>query len=111
MPIAEKAKGIFDASLNLNMDLDQDMNPVWSSILGNGEFISDNIELNASQIFSRISKVLKVDAFENPATGPINLSFNIMDGKIYNKPFSITMDDIQMEVSAGPGWINKLIII
>ncbi|MCB2208531.1 MAG: AsmA family protein [Bacteroidetes bacterium] len=102
-PIAEKAKGIFDASINFNMDLDQDMNPVWSSILGNGEFISDNIELNASQIFSRISKVLKVDAFENPATGPIDLSFNIMDGKIYNKPFNIKMDDIQMEVL---GWTS-----
>ncbi|MEE4258580.1 MAG: AsmA-like C-terminal region-containing protein [Bacteroidales bacterium] len=101
VPIAERAKGIFDASVNLNMDLDQDMNPVWSSILGNGDFISDDIELNATEIFSRISKVLNVDAFKNPSTGPIDLSFNIMDGKIYNKPFNIMMDDIQMEVL---GW-------
>ncbi|PLW97131.1 MAG: hypothetical protein C0591_07410 [Marinilabiliales bacterium] len=100
-PIAEKAKGIFDASINLNMELDQEMNPVWSSILGNGDFISEDIELSATELFSKISNVLKIDAFENPSTGPIDLSFNLLDGKIFHKPFNITMDDIQMEVS---GW-------
>ena len=82
-PIAEKAKGIFDASINLNMELDQEMNPVWSSILGNGDFISEDIELSATELFSRISKVLKIDAFENPSTGPIDLSFKLLDGKIF----------------------------
>jgi hypothetical protein len=100
-PIAEKAKGIFDASINLNMELDQEMNPVWSSILGNGDFISEDIELSATELFSRISNVLKIDAFENPSTGPINLSFNLLDGKIFHKPFNIKMNDIKMEVS---GW-------
>jgi vacuolar-type H+-ATPase subunit H len=45
--------------------------------------------------------VLKIDAFENPSTGPINLSFNLLDGKIFHKPFNIKMNDIKMEVS---GW-------
>jgi len=103
-PIAEKAAGIFDASLNLNLDLDENMNPVWSSILGNGNFASDDIELMANEIFSRISDVLKIDLFENPSTGPIDLSFKLMDGKIFHKPFTVTLNDIQMEIGGWTGF-------
>ncbi len=100
-PLAEKAVGIFNTRVNLNMELDENMNPVWSSILGNGNFTSEDIELMANTLFTRISDVLKVDLFKNPSTGPIDLSFKLMDGKIFHKPFKVSLNDIQMEVS---GW-------
>jgi vacuolar-type H+-ATPase subunit H len=102
-PIAEKASGVFDLSVNLDMELDNNLDPIWSSILGNGSFTSDDIELKANKVFSEISDVLKVDLFENPSTGPIDLSFKMMDGKIFHKPFDISLENILMEVG---GWTS-----
>ena len=107
-PIAEKAVGIFTASLSLSADLDNQMNPVWTSLLGNGSFSSDNIELNANEIFSRISDVLKVNLFDNPTTGPIDVSFKMLDGKIFHSPFNVAVNNINMEVGGWTGFDQQI---
>jgi len=107
-PIAEKAVGIFTTSLSLSTDLDNQMNPVWSSLLGNGIFSSDNIAINANEIFSRISDVLKVNLFDNPTTGPIDVSFKMLDGKIFHSPFNVDVNNINMEVGGWTGFDQQI---
>lgn len=107
-PIAEKAIGLFNTSFKLSVDLDNEMNPIWSTILGNGNFISDNIELNANELFSRISDVLKVDLFNNPGTGPIDASFKMLDGKIFHSPFNVEVNGIDMEVGGWTGFDQQI---
>jgi len=100
-PVAEKAIGLFDANLQMNMELDRQMNPDWNTLLANGRFTSKNIKLEANEFFARLSDILKIDKLNMPSTGPIDLSFKIMDGKIFHKPFKVDINDIDMEVS---GW-------
>jgi len=100
-PIAEKAKGVFNSSLSFSADLDRQMNPVWTSILGSGKFTSDNIELNAQDMVQKISDVIKVKLLQNPTTGPVDLKFKMLDGKLYNSPFHVQVNGIDMEVG---GW-------
>lgn len=107
-PIAEKAVGLFTTSLSLSADLDNQMNPVWTSLLGNGSFSSDNIALNANEIFSRISDVLKVNLFDNPTTGPIDVSFKMLDGKIFHSPFNVAVNNINMEVGGWTGFDQQI---
>jgi cell division septum initiation protein DivIVA len=100
-PIAEKADGIFNSTLSFSANLDRQMNPVWTSILGSGKFTSDNIELNAQDFVQKITDVLKVKLFDNPTTGPIDLKFKMLDGKLYNSPFHVKMNGVDVEVA---GW-------
>jgi len=107
-PVAEKAVGVFTTSLSLSADLDNQMNPVWASLLGNGNFSSDNIILNANEIFSRISDVLKVNLFDNPTTGPIDVSFKMLDGRIFHSPFNVAVNSINMEVGGWTGFDQQI---
>jgi len=107
-PIAEKADGLFNSTLSLSADLDRQMNPVWTSILGDGNFTSDNIHLNAQDIFNKIASVLKVNIFNNLATGPVDLSFNILDGKLYSSPFTMKIDQVQMEIGGWTGFDQQV---
>jgi len=107
-PIAEKAVGSFTTSLSLSADLDNQMNPVWTSLLGNGSLSSDNIAINANEIFSRISDVLKVKLFDNPTTGPIDVNFKMLDGRIFHSPFNVTVNNISMEVGGWTGFDQQI---
>ncbi len=107
-PIAEKAKGIFSSTLTLSTNLDSQMNPVWTSILGSGKFTSDNIELSAEDIAQKISKAIKVNLFNNPSTGPVDLKFKILDGKLYNGPFHVAVNGVDVEVGGWTGFNQQI---
>ena len=102
-PIAEKAEGIFNSTLSFSADFDRQMNPVWTSVLGSGKFTSDNIELNAQDVLQKISDVIKVNLFQNPNTGPVDLKFKMLDGKLYNNPFHIKVNGADVEIG---GWTS-----
>ena len=107
-PIAEKADGMFNTTLSLSTDLDRQMNPVWTSIVGNGNFKSENIQMNAQDIFNKITDVLKVNVFNNLSTGPVDLSFNLLDGKLYSSPFTVKVDQVQMEIGGWTGFDQQI---
>ncbi|MBU1009791.1 MAG: AsmA family protein [Bacteroidetes bacterium] len=88
-PIAEKASGKFSTGFKLNGQLDSGLNPVYSSLTGGGLLKTTNLVVASSEALSRISTALGSEKYKQLKTDGLNFSFEILNGKVYLKPFDL----------------------
>lgn len=100
-PIADKTTGKVSTKMTFAATLDEHMNPVYSSINGNGALFTSVLKLENVNTLNKIADALKMDKLRKLALDKINLSFDITDGKVNVKPFDIKTSNIKTNVS---GW-------
>lgn len=100
-PIAKAAAGKISTQLSLKTDLDGNMVPVYSSINGNGGIKSPQLTFSNVSTLVKIADALKIDKLKQWAIDKINLSFEIVDGKVFVKPFETQLGKIKADIS---GW-------
>ncbi len=88
-PIADKTKGKFSANLSLNCTMDENMNVQYSTLVSNGKLSTNNILIENASVFSSIADALKINSLKKLELGKINLSFEILNGKVFVKPFDV----------------------
>jgi len=86
-PIAGLAKGKISTQLSLKTDLDGNMMPVYSSIMGDGNLKSQMLTFSNVKSFNKIADALKMDKLKEWVIEKVNLSFEVIDGKVFVKPF------------------------
>jgi hypothetical protein len=97
-PVAQNAKGKISADMAINTRMDEHMNPVYSTMQGNGKLMSKNIEIGNSKMFDKLADALKNDKLRKFSLNDLNLSFEIKDGRVYIEPFETKL------------WTGKMII-
>ncbi len=100
-PIAGAASGKISTQLSLKTDLDGHMVPVYSSINGEGGIKSPQLTFTNVSTLVKIADALKIDKLKQWAIDKINLSFEIVDGKVFVKPFETQLGKIKADIS---GW-------
>lgn len=100
-PIAKAASGKISTQLSLKTDLDGHMVPVYSSINADGGIKSPQITFSNVSTFVKIADALKIDKLKQWAIDKVNLSFEIVDGKVFVKPFETQLGKIKADIS---GW-------
>jgi cell division septum initiation protein DivIVA len=100
-PIGGLASGKFSTKLSLKTDLNGNMIPVYSSINGDGNLVSDVLKISNVNSFSKLADALKIEKLKNWAIEKINLSFELVDGKVFVKPFETAMGATKATIS---GW-------
>jgi vacuolar-type H+-ATPase subunit H len=100
-PIGGLASGKFSSKLSLKTDLDGNMIPVYSSINGGGNLVSEVLKISNVNSFAKIADALKIEKLKNWAIEKINLSFELVDGKVFVKPFETAMGTTKATIS---GW-------
>jgi len=101
VPIAEKTSGRISTKMVLKTALDEHMNPVLSTLNGNGTLTSPLLQIENVSTLNKIAEVLKMDKFRKLSLEKINLSYEFTDGKVYVKPFDIKTGNIKTNLS---GW-------
>lgn len=102
-PIAQKTDGKFNTSLNIKTLLDNQMMPVYSSMNGGGNLKTTNIVIENFSIANKIADLLKMPDLKRLLMGPVNLSFEFVNGKVHLKPFELSYQDINANTL---GWIS-----
>ncbi len=100
-PIAGVASGKISTKLTMKTDLDGKMMPVYSSINGDGNLISQSLKFSNVNTFNKLAEALKIDKLKNWVIEKVNLSFEMIDGKVFVKPFETAMGKTKATIS---GW-------
>lgn len=100
-PIAGLAKGNISTQLSLKTDLDGKMMPVFSSMMGDGNLRSQMLTFSNVKSFNKIADALKMDKLKEWVIEKVNLSFEVIDGKVFVKPFETAVGKTKANIS---GW-------
>lgn len=100
-PIAGLASGKISTQLSLKTDLDGNMIPVYSSINGGGRLMSQALAFSNVNSLTKIADALKIEKLKQWAIEKINLSFEMVDGKVFVKPFQTNIGKTKADIS---GW-------
>jgi len=100
-PIAGLASGKISTKVNLKTDLDGNMMPVFSSVNGGGNLMSTSLTFSNVNSFNKIADALKMDKFKQWVIEKVNLSFEMVDGKVFVKPFETALGKTKANIS---GW-------
>ncbi|MFH1120913.1 MAG: AsmA-like C-terminal region-containing protein [Bacteroidota bacterium] len=100
-PIAGVASGKISTQFSMKTDLDGGMMPVYSSINGGGKLTSPALTFSNVNTFGKIADALKIDKLKQWAIEKINLSFELVDGKVFVKPFETALGKTRAGIS---GW-------
>lgn len=101
VPIAELTKGRVSSTLHFSSELGKNMAPEFSTFGGNGNLLSPELLISNPIVFKKLSEVLKIEELKKWAIEKINLSFEVVEGKVYVKPFNTKVGNITAEIS---GW-------
>jgi hypothetical protein len=90
-PIAQKAAGLLSSKLKFKTDLGADMMPVMSSVNSSGSVMTNNLRIDNVNTLNKLAVALKMDKLKSLDVDKINLSFEIVNGKLFVKPFDFTV--------------------
>ncbi|MEI8201525.1 MAG: AsmA-like C-terminal region-containing protein [Bacteroidota bacterium] len=107
-PIAEKTKGKFSANLSLNSAMDEYMNLQYGSLTSNGKLSTNNIVIENATVFSSIADALKINSLKKLEFNKINLSFEILNGKVFIKPFDVAWKNYKANIGGSMDLDQKI---
>lgn len=90
-PIAQKVAGDFSSKLKFKSDLGADMTPVINSLNCSGSFLTNRLRIENVNTLSKLAAALKMDKLKNLEIEKVNLSFEILNGKLFVKPFDFAV--------------------
>lgn len=100
-PLAGVASGKISTLLNLKTGLNGNMMPDFASFNGAGKLMSPALTLNNVSSFNKLADVLKIEKLRQWVIEKINLSFEVVAGKVFVKPFTTSLGNTKAEIS---GW-------
>ena len=98
-PILSNISGKFFSDLNLNVDLNEQMEPILKSVNASGLFKTDEISTNGINILKKVGEVLKINELLNPKIDKLNANFSINDGTLTLKPNQFKLNGMQAGLS------------
>ena len=103
VPAAEGLKGKISTTLFFNSLLGEDLMPVTETIDGYGRLQSESIQVVNSGTLDKISSALKLKKEMSNTFKDLNISFKIIDGRIYVEPFKANLGSINMVIGGDQG--------
>jgi hypothetical protein len=98
-PVLKNMTGNFFSNLSLNVDLDENMNPILKSINSQGNFKTNEISANGINVMKKVGEILKINELLNPKIDKLNASFTIKDGTLTLKPNQFKLNGMQAGLS------------
>lgn len=100
-PIAKAIQGKFNTTVNLKGALDTDFSPNLTSISGGAlaQILSSTINPLNAEVLNKLGSALNFIDFKKVNLNDLKTQFEFSDGKVNVKPFKLTYEDIDIDVS------------
>lgn len=107
-PIARALQGKLNATINLSGTLDEELSPKLNSITGDAftELLSAKINPEKTEVLNQLSGALNFIDFTKLDLKDLKTKLEFNDGKVTIKPFNLTYDDIEIEISGSHSFEN-----
>ncbi len=107
-PVAEMARGDVSVNFDFVSFLDSTMNPVMSSIVGNGGLQTGEVKLENSKTFNQIGSLLNIEGLADRQFKDVDLTFEVREGRVYVDPFDTKLGSVDLTVSGSQGLDQSL---
>jgi vacuolar-type H+-ATPase subunit H len=84
------------------------MNPVYESMQGGGRLQTSQLSLSNLNSLQKLNALLGTEQFNRMVTDGLNISFEFVNGRVYQKPFEIRLGGQQAVVSGSTGFDQTL---
>jgi len=105
-PIGQYAKGMFTATLeNFKADLDSKMEPILSTLQGNGVFKTSSVSIGGFPAFVKLGEALKIEQLKNLEIQNVVAEYEFVDGRVrLRKPVNVKVNKINAEITGSTGF-------
>lgn len=107
-PVAGKTKGRFSTNFRLKGMLDGTMNPIYESLQGGGGLQSTQITVESVNAMHTIATLLGNESYKRIVTDGLNLSFEFLNGRVFQKPFGFKYGEGDVTISGSLGFDKQL---
>jgi hypothetical protein len=107
-PIGKRAHGRFSASFGLKALLDEKLEPVLSSLAGDGSLQSSAIRIENSPALVGLAENLRMNMFRELDVRDINVSFEFKDGRVEVKPFDMNFGNSTATIQGYHGFDQSI---
>ena len=108
MPIGKFLAGKLSSQLSLTGNLDGNMMPDLSSLSGKGNLLLLQGVLKKFAPLEKLATVLQIDRLKSISVRDIKNYIEFANGKVLVKPFTIKIDDIEMEIGGFHGFDQSI---
>lgn len=98
-PIAQYAKGKISSKFDMKSVLKANMEPVYSTLSGNGNFLTNAITISGYKPLEKIAETLKMSKLSNQTLKDLSVLFKFNDGKVTLTPFNVKLGKIGANIS------------
>jgi hypothetical protein len=98
-PIAKYAKGKISTSFTMKTTLQPSMEPVYSTLSGNGDIASNEISISGFEPLNKLANELNMQKLATQTLRDFKAKFKFENGKISLTPFTIKLGKINTDVS------------
>lgn len=107
-PIAEKTKGRFSTGFRLKGQLNENLQPVFNTLQGGGGLQSSRITIESVNLFNTLADRLGNEELRRIVTDGVNFSFEFINGRVFQKPFSFGHSGIDATLAGSIGFDQTL---
>lgn len=100
-PVFNRAVGNFSTDMAFSTRLKEDMSPDYTSFTGSGILNTSALTVENLNTLNKLSDALKFESLKSLNISPLNVIFDIDDGKLTVTPFDIVMKNMQAKLG---GW-------
>ena len=98
-PIAKYAKGKISTSFTMKTTLQPSMEPVYSTLSGNGDISSNEISVSGFEPLTKLANELNMQKLATQTLRDFKAKFKFENGKISLTPFTIKLGKVNTDVS------------
>jgi hypothetical protein len=105
-PIGKYTQGMFTATLeNFKADLDTKMEPILSSLHGNGVFKTSSVTVGGFPAFVKLGEVLKIEQLKSLTIQNVLADYEFKDGRVnLRNPVKVKVNKIDAEITGSTGF-------
>jgi hypothetical protein len=108
MPIGKFLSGKLSSALSLTGNLHGNMMPDLNSLTGKGNLLLLQGVLKKFAPLEKLAAILQIDRLKSITIKDIRNYIEFANGKVFVKPFTIKVDDIEMQVSGFHGFDQSI---
>ncbi len=98
-PVAQFCKGNFSTKLKMNTDIDQNFEPIYESLSGNGNLLTDNVAIQDLPLLDKLADLTKINELKSQTFDNLKFLYELRDGKIFVDTFPIQMAGINSKIA------------
>jgi cell division septum initiation protein DivIVA len=98
-PIAKFAKGKISSNLQMKSFLTPNLDPIYSSLTGLGDFSTSSLNISGFKPLEKMSEALNIKKLSNQTVKDVKAKFSFSDGKVTVKPFDVNLGKIKSTIS------------